>query len=123
MEKGDIPQQGGKVDILVDMVDSMEKIVIAQHRGKSRHSGAAGLLFSHCCAMSTFSTLLPHDFLFQAAAPCLLFPLCCPMSALLTMLHHVYYLYPRYEVHRGYIVFAFSVIMFVCLSVCLFVCL
>ena len=32
-------------------------------------------------------------------------------------------LYPRYEVYRGYIVFAFSVIMFVCLSVCLFVCL
>ena len=31
--------------------------------------------------------------------------------------------YPRYEVYRGYIVFAFSVIMFVCLSVCLFVCL
>ena len=28
-------------------------------------------------------------------------------------------LYPRYEVHRGYIVFAFSVIMFVCLFVCL----
>ena len=26
---------------------------------------------------------------------------------------------PRYEVYRGYIVFAFSVIMFVCLSVCL----
>ena len=28
-------------------------------------------------------------------------------------------LYPQYEVYRGYIVFAFSVIMFVCLSVCL----
>ena len=28
-------------------------------------------------------------------------------------------LYPPYEVYRGYIVFAFSVIMFVCLSVCL----
>ena len=28
-------------------------------------------------------------------------------------------LYPRYKVYRGYIVFAFSVIMFVCLSVCL----
>ena len=27
------------------------------------------------------------------------------------------FLYPRYEVYRGYIVFAFSVIMFVCLSV------
>ena len=26
---------------------------------------------------------------------------------------------PRYEVYRGYIVFAFSVIIFVCLSVCL----
>ena len=26
--------------------------------------------------------------------------------------------FPRYEVYRGYIVFAFSVIMFVCLSVC-----
>ena len=33
------------------------------------------------------------------------------------------YLYPRYEVYRGYIVFAFSVIMFVCLFVCLSVCL
>ena len=32
-------------------------------------------------------------------------------------------LYPRYEVYRGYIVFAFSVIMFVGLSVCWFVCL
>ena len=31
-------------------------------------------------------------------------------------------LYPQYEVYKGYIVFAFSVIMFVCLSVCLFVC-
>ena len=31
-------------------------------------------------------------------------------------------LYPGYEVYRGYIVFAFSVIMFVGLSVCLFVC-
>ena len=30
-----------------------------------------------------------------------------------------YWLYPRYEVYRGYIVFAFSVIMFVCLFVCL----
>ena len=28
-------------------------------------------------------------------------------------------LYPRYEVYRGYIVFALSVIMFVCLLVCL----
>ena len=28
------------------------------------------------------------------------------------------YVYPRYEVYRGYIDFAFSVIMFVCLSVC-----
>ena len=28
-------------------------------------------------------------------------------------------LYPRYEVYRGYIVFAFSVIMFVYLFVCL----
>ena len=27
-----------------------------------------------------------------------------------------------YEEYRGYIVFAFSVIVFVCLSVCLFVC-
>ena len=27
------------------------------------------------------------------------------------------YVYPRYEVYREYIVFAFSVIMFVCLSV------
>ena len=32
-----------------------------------------------------------------------------------------YFLYPRYEVYRGYIVFAFSVIMFVGLSVCWFV--
>ena len=30
---------------------------------------------------------------------------------------YLLYLYPRYEVYRGYIVFAFSVIMFVCLSV------
>ena len=30
------------------------------------------------------------------------------------------YLYPRYEVYRGYIVFAFSVTMSVCLFVCLF---
>ena len=30
-----------------------------------------------------------------------------------------WFLYPRYEVYRGYIVFAFSVIMFVCLLVCL----
>ena len=30
---------------------------------------------------------------------------------------------PRYEIYREYIVFAFSVIVFVCLSVCLFVCL
>ena len=35
----------------------------------------------------------------------------------------LFLLYPRYEVYRGYIVFAFSVIMFVGLSVCLFVCL
>ena len=35
---------------------------------------------------------------------------------------NLYFLYPRYEVYRGYIVFAFSVIMFVCLCVCLFVC-
>ena len=33
--------------------------------------------------------------------------------------HGIVFLYPRYEVYRGYIVFAFSVIMFVCLSVCL----
>ena len=32
------------------------------------------------------------------------------------------FLYPPYEVYRGYIVFAFSVIMFVCLSVGLSVC-
>ena len=31
----------------------------------------------------------------------------------------LHFLYPRYEVYRGYIVFAFSVIMFVGLSVCL----
>ena len=37
--------------------------------------------------------------------------------------HLVEYLYPRYEVYRGYIVFAFSVIMFVGLSVGLSVCL
>ena len=30
-----------------------------------------------------------------------------------------FFLNPRYEVYRGYIVFVFSVIMFVCLSVCL----
>ena len=43
------------------------------------------------------------------------------------MKHQVYLytpgLYPRYEVYRGYIVFAFSVIMFVGLSVGLSVCL
>ena len=33
--------------------------------------------------------------------------------------HQSQLLYPRYEVYRGYIVFAFSVIMFVCLLVCL----
>ena len=33
--------------------------------------------------------------------------------------HSLVSLYPRYEVYRGYIVFVFSVIMFVCLSVCL----
>ena len=32
---------------------------------------------------------------------------------------HITFLYHRYEVYRGYIVFAFSLIMFVCLSVCL----
>ena len=32
-----------------------------------------------------------------------------------------YLLYLRYEVYRGYIVFAFTIIMFVCLSVYLFV--
>ena len=36
------------------------------------------------------------------------FPPCSPL----------YLLYPWYEVYRGYIVFAFSVIMFVCLFVC-----
>ena len=35
---------------------------------------------------------------------------------------HTHYFIPRYEVYRGYIIFAFSVIMFVCLSVCLSVC-
>ena len=34
----------------------------------------------------------------------------------------LYKLYPRYEVYRRYTVFAFSVIMFVCLSVGLSVC-
>ena len=34
-------------------------------------------------------------------------------------MHITKFLYARYEVYRGYIVFAFSVIMFVCLSVCL----
>ena len=38
------------------------------------------------------------------------------------MCRHVWlFIPPVYEVYRGYIVFAFSVIMFVCLSVCLFV--
>ena len=40
-------------------------------------------------------------------------------EAILDISRFVTYLYPRYEVYRGYIVFAFSVIMFVCLSVCL----
>ena len=43
------------------------------------------------------------------------------LSNLFSFIYTIY-LYPRYEVYRGYIVFAFSVIMFVCLSVCLFVC-
>ena len=43
------------------------------------------------------------------------------MSALLVT-QVVYSLYPRYEVYRGYIVFAFSVIMFDCLLVRLSVC-
>ena len=43
--------------------------------------------------------------------------ICCPQ------LNKIQLLYPRYEVYRGYIAFAFSVIMFViCLFVCLFVC-
>ena len=44
------------------------------------------------------------------------------MTTLATSLMIGFSLYPRYEVYRGYIVFAFSVIMFVCLFVCLFVC-
>ena len=40
------------------------------------------------------------------------FPLSCVLVSL----------YPLYEVYRGYIVFAFSVIMFVCVLVCLSVC-
>ena len=46
----------------------------------------------------------------------------CWKSHVTAHLYFKVYLYPRYEVYRGYIVFAFSVIMFVCLSVCLFVC-
>ena len=42
---------------------------------------------------------------------------------LLTRLDPLCFIYPRYEVYRGYIVFAFSVIMIVCLFVCPFVCL
>ena len=45
------------------------------------------------------------------------------ISFLMSIFQNTCLLYPRYEVYRGYIVFAFSVIMFVCLSVCLFVCL
>ena len=40
-------------------------------------------------------------------------------SKISQQLHGLGFLYPRYEVYRGYIVFAFSVIMFVCLFVCL----
>ena len=46
--------------------------------------------------------------------------LVCYLS--LNVLVYFVWLYPRYEVYRGYIVFAFSVIMFVCLCVGLSVC-
>ena len=38
------------------------------------------------------------------------------------MIMIIHLLYPRYNVYRGYLVFAFSVIMLDCLSVCMFVC-
>ena len=44
---------------------------------------------------------------------------CLPLFYFLNCLFSLESLYPRYEVYRGYIVFAFSVIMFVCLFVCL----
>ena len=44
--------------------------------------------------------------------------ICCSVTLLFSYMGFIY-LYPRYEVYRGYIVFAFSVIMFVCLFVCL----
>ena len=46
--------------------------------------------------------------------------MCLPYLIFLDLLLIIFFLallYPRYEVYRGYIVFAFSVIMFVCLSV------
>ena len=62
------------------------------------HAAAPCLLFLHCLAMSTFSTLLGHVNFFtllhhvcfiHAAAPCVLFPLCCTMSSLSTLMCHV----------------------------------
>ena len=41
------------------------------------------------------------------------------LSACLVVHVYLSWLYPRYELYRWYIVFAFSVIMFVCLLVCL----
>ena len=62
-----------------------------------------------------------------ASVPCSLVITYWERADLLALLCVMFLLlYPRYEVYRGYIVFAFSVIMvvslFVCLSVCLSVC-
>ena len=43
---------------------------------------------------------------------------CLLVKMFITLESHGIFLYPRYEVYRGYIVFAISVIIFVCLSVC-----
>ena len=47
------------------------------------------------------------------------FDSCCFTQVLLCSYYHLTILYPWYEVYRGNIVFALSVIMCVCLSVCL----
>ena len=42
-----------------------------------------------------------------------------PFYLIKTIFQLLVLIIPRYEVYRGYIVFVFSVIMFVCLFVCL----
>ena len=62
------------------------------------------------------STILPTGEHFILYVEVLLLLLLLLLSLLLLF-------YPPYEVYRGCIVFAYSVIMFVCRSVCLSVCL